>query len=114
MRFITEFELEYPYSLFQIENMKHALQNGLGNKIADSFKWKELGATTIQGPVKHKASIEIEAFPMEKWKEFKTKLFNMLLQDNVSTKYFDKLIEELESFGKPAGEAKELNQKNNG
>lgn len=102
MRFITEFELDYPYSLFEIENMKFTLQEGFGNKIAESFEWKETGATTIKGPVKYKASIEIEAFPMDKWVRFKERLMVYVGNDAAEVEFVSEIIEELESFGKPS------------
>jgi hypothetical protein len=101
MRFITEFELEYPYTLFQMENLKFSLQEGLGNKIAESFQWKEIGTTTINGPVKYKASIEIEAFPMDKWIEFRDNIIAESRKGRSNrTNNIIKMIEELESHGK--------------
>ena len=98
MRFITEFELEYPYTLFQKENLKFSLQEGLGNKIAESFQWKEIGYTRLEGPVKYKASIEIEAFPTDKWIEFKKRLLNALPDyDVVSRTRIFNALSDLES-----------------
>lgn len=99
MRFITEFELEYPYTLFHMENLKFSLQEGLGNKIAESFQWKEIGYTRLEGPVKYKASIEIEAFPMDKWVEFNRRLTDALPDyDTVSRVRIINALSDLESF----------------
>lgn len=116
MRFITEFELEYPYNLFEIENMKISLQEGFGNKIAESFQWKEIGTATIKGPVKYKASIEIEAFPMDKWIEFKQKLLMECGMPEPNGVAILEMIKDLEFYtnnkqavdvliGKPSGDA---------
>jgi hypothetical protein len=46
-------------------------------------------------------------FPMDKWIEFKRDLFAFLELDSLQYKTLLDRISELESFGKPAGEAKE-------
>jgi hypothetical protein len=112
MRFITQFELEYPYTLFDMENLKFTLQEGLGNKIADSFNWNEIGTTVSKGPVKYKAFIEIEAFPMDKWMEFKSKLLEHFCVYPGSTTKMLEFIKELESFGKPAVAEKQQKEEN--
>jgi hypothetical protein len=77
MKFITEFEVpEYfennkrmPY----VPQKRHACEVAIGNMIADSFGW--------QNPVNHNLDhhrLEIEAFPMDKWIEFKQKLYKHL------------------------------------
>lgn len=73
MRFITEFKVpEYfeknkriPY----VPGKRYLSEVKMGNMIAQSFDW--------QNPVNHNLEhhrLEIEAFPMDKWIEFKNKL----------------------------------------
>jgi hypothetical protein len=47
-----------------------------------------------------------QLFPMDKWIEFKQKLLNNLNYGSIERNDVILLIEELESFGKPAGDAK--------
>lgn len=104
MRFITEFKIEDyhakdNFASKTISGRQNMLQSDIGDMLADSFGWQN----PVNGNDLH-YRLEIEAFPMDKWMLFKTKLFHRLLQDNIPTKYFSHLIEELESFGKPSGD----------
>lgn len=114
MRFITEFDLkerDILYEGFQkyiTERYKSLRQAEMGKKIAESFGWQ----TPIHGnPLHHR--LEIEAFPMDKWIEFKNKLMGYLTSCDEADEIPEtlavlKFIKELESFGKPAGEASKL------
>lgn len=103
MRFITEFELDHPYTPTRKRDYKHDMQVDMGALISESFGWKEKS-----GVSKTRHTLEIEAFPMDKWVEFKEKLLNELYKDERFDGYKIRcLINELESFGKPAGAAKE-------
>lgn len=109
MRFITEFELQQyhlddPWVNVGIENRKNILQSDLGDMLADSFGWQN----PVNGNNCHHR-LEIEAFPMDKWVEFKKELFTTLQQGMFPVLNEIKILElikELESYGKPAGEAK--------
>jgi hypothetical protein len=110
MRFITEYEL---LTDFEIKNYKGLRQWGtaqaLGTDIAKAFGWKERGYHDQRGGNDIKRySLEIEAFPMDKWVEFKQRLFEyiQITDTMVSLIPIVEMVKELESFGKPAGEAK--------
>lgn len=109
MRFITEFELNEQESS-KISSFKSKGMMELGILLANSFGWEEGGETglSLNAPILHKCKLEIEAFPMDKWIEFKQKLAIALPNDRKVMLMVVKAVEELESFGKPAGEAKEL------
>jgi hypothetical protein len=103
MRFITQFEL---CTLFEIKNYKSLREKGsaewLGLDIAKAFGWEERGETTLakNSPVIHKHSLEIEAFPMDKWIEFKNILKDHVATGNPNiTKVWLSLLE-LESYSK--------------
>jgi hypothetical protein len=80
MRFITEFEL---LTDFEIKNYKHLREKGtaewLGLDIEKAFGWKSTGQTTIHGTASERHTLEIEAFPMDKWIEFKNSLFEYIV-----------------------------------
>jgi hypothetical protein len=108
MRFITEFELEpnryakYPHLI--IKSYKSLYEAKIGDKIAEAFGWDEKGTTTITGPVKEHFKLEIEAFPIDKWVEFKKRLQSLFINDMYGGDGFSEmknLIEDLESFGNP-------------
>jgi hypothetical protein len=108
MRFISEFEL---WSPFEIKNYKGLRQKGsaewLGMDIAKTFGWKERHHVIVSNPDAERHTLEIEAFPMEKWVEFKNKLMGYLTEceekdELPETIWVLKTIKELESFGKPA------------
>lgn len=108
MRFIVEFELEHhhisdAFAMNAIYERKNVLQSDLGDKIAELFGWKGIGEAKVKEigtELKEKHTLEIEAFPMGKWVEFKKKLFtHFQLQEINPVKTFE-MIKELESFGK--------------
>ena len=110
MRFITQFELVSHIDEKTIDSFKANGQFELGRGIADLFDWQKVPfRDTRREQNFNKWSLEIEAFPMDKWGEFRQRLImecGMPHPDGVEIR---ELLSELESFGKPAGEAKELN-----
>ena len=79
MRFITEFECDgtrFDANPSIIAGRKERGQCEIGRLLAESFGWEERGQTTLlkNDPVIHRFSLEIEAFPMDKWIEFKQRL----------------------------------------
>lgn len=75
MRFVTEFEVpEYFQSnrrIPYVPEKRHIMEVGMGNMIAESFGW--------QNPVNHNLDhhrLEIEAFRMDKWIDFKNRLLS--------------------------------------
>lgn len=102
MRFITDFELnEYTNDAGYLANKKYEREMNLGKLIADTFGW--------QNPVNNNKlhhRLEIEAFPMGKWVEFKQKLIENFADDISARSILSILIEQLESLGKPSGDAK--------
>jgi hypothetical protein len=103
MRFITEFKCDdssWDAIPAIIKHRKSSREIEMGNMIAESFGW--------QNPV-HKDSfhhrLEIEAFPMDKWVEFKQKMFSKFIDDDYegAGKMLE-FIKELESLGKPEHE----------
>jgi hypothetical protein len=99
MRFITEFELKFPYQLSVLETYKVRNHLDIGNQIGESFEWKDEFDDDA-----NRYKLEIEAFPMDKWVEFKKRLAeacNMSYPNGTTILW---LLSELESFGKPAGE----------
>jgi hypothetical protein len=105
MRFITEFSLynEGPIA----DHTRVAAQRLLGAKISGAFGWEERGETTLapNSPVVYKYQLEIEAFPMDKWVEFKEKMFVTLNITEYDRFTLSEMIKELESFGKSATKA---------
>jgi hypothetical protein len=90
MRFITEFDAvdeKWEYmNLVTHESL-------MGTQIASAFDYVKSG--------NNHRKLEIEAFPMDKWREFKSKLLeHFCVYPGSTTKMLD-LIKELESFGKP-------------
>ena len=114
MRFITEFEQDNSAwdqnpAIKGYRQLK--AEEELGHFISISFGFSERGETTLSpdAPVVHKHRLEIEAFPMDKWIEFKKRVLNHLLRSKTTMKLcaeVEQMFKELESFGKPAGEAK--------
>lgn len=105
MRFITEFELaegNINNAHLSIEARKDS-EMKIGFAICSAFGWE-----SSENNLRHK--IAIEAFPMEKWVEFKQKLFSEIATCNdvdfpVDGARILSWIKELESFGKPSGDA---------
>ena len=108
MRFITEFERQYPYTLSEIEQDKMRHAEYIGRLFSEQFRWEEKGITNADtcSPAKCLHKLEIEAFPMDKWVEFKKQILFELQKTFVNETAIFHLIKELESFGKPAGEVK--------
>lgn len=109
MRFITEFKLEEAGEEKVIATFKASGQFSIGNMIAESFEWKmnRFGTRHPEPVVGERYTLEIEAFPMDKWVEFKQNLFSKFIDDDYeNAEQVLQLIKDLESFGKPAGEAK--------
>lgn len=112
MRFVTEFELnEYTNDPGYLANKKYERGMNLGKLIADSFGWEEIAQTTnfLNTTILHKCTLAIEAFPIDKWIEFKNKLMGYLTEceekdELPETLWVLKTIKELESFGKPSGD----------
>jgi len=101
MRFITEFQLERyhfedTWHKAGLQNKKNILQADMGDLIAESFGWQN----PVNGNDCH-YRLEIEAFPMDKWIEFKNALHIELLAHKSDHIRILELIKELESFGKP-------------
>lgn len=108
MRFITEFELKE----FDRVKLAYIVNEQKGRRISDIGK--SIGkAFGFENPVNGNDlyyKLEIEAFPMDKWIEFKKKLFAEIItcyniDEPVRGEDVLKLIKELESFGKPSGDA---------
>ena len=101
MRFITEFKLKYPYQLSVLETYKVKHQFDIGNKIGEIVDWKSVGDEE-----KENFKLEIEAFPMDKWVEFKEKIMFYLQEcedkdELPESLWVLRMIKELESFGNP-------------
>lgn len=110
MRFITEFETP-TYKFVAKEYIaacrtRYALD--IGNNISDAFGWQQAAKTTLDGnnSIRQHHKLEIEAFPMDKWLDFKDKLNGLLSIHCTSwaTSEIYAMIESLESFGKPSGD----------
>lgn len=105
MRFITEFEL---WSPFEIKNYKGLREKGsaewLGMDIAKAFGWDKKNGLVLNNPVAERHSLEIEAFPMDKWIEFRDRIIEESRKGRSNrTNNIMQMFNELESFGKPAG-----------
>jgi hypothetical protein len=106
MRFITEFELEATQS--PEWHIEHS-QRRMGEMLQDCFGLWESNFISRTGASAVKRSLEIEAFPMDKWIGFKKRVLNHLLRSKTTMKLcaeVEQMFKELESFGKPAGDAK--------
>lgn len=106
MRFITEFHIgdsDWVKPHFLAEKRKSIFGMEMGEQIATTFQWQN---PVNNNPTRFK--LEIEAFPMDKWVEFKRKLFSHIefYEGNVSGTHILGLIKELEFNGKPSGDAK--------
>lgn len=112
MRFITEFKVPETFhgdpAYFPkhterfMRNNEENLRYEMGKMLQESFSWQ----TPVNGNPQH-YRLEIEAFPMDKWVEFKNLLLGELYSTEVCRQDIIDKLQELESFGKPAGEAKE-------
>lgn len=102
MRFITEFIFKFPYSHSDEIGRKLHYNGLLGNAIAEAFGWDEKGETTpdLNCPISHKHKLEIEAFPMDKWVEFKKRFMDALPDyDSTSRVRLINAIADLEKYG---------------
>jgi hypothetical protein len=113
MRFTTEFEREIlviPDAEF-ISNVPHVSklrgQCELGEMISNVFGWKENTVKMYGGKEMNRWSLEIEAFPMDKWVEFKQRLLLYIERSGGDAIHSLQIIKDLESVGKPSGAAKE-------
>lgn len=106
MRFITEFIVpERAYGRRDyVPEKRHLSELKMGNMLAELFGW--------QNPVNQNLEhhrLEIEAFPMDKWIEFRNKIIEESRKGRSNrTNNIIEMIKELESFGKPEGAAKEM------
>lgn len=100
MRFITEFKELHPDFIHRkAQDVKIYAERDLGHLIAKIFGWGNPSASHHR--------LEIEAFPMDKWVEFKKALFSHMdepAMGEISPVYILQLIKNLESFGKPSGD----------
>jgi hypothetical protein len=104
MRFITQFEIVPPAIEARLNAYKSRSEFELGQLIAQSFEWKNRGFIKTNNLAGLRYTLEIEAFPMDKWVEFKKRLFVHLGATGLYDGTFKDLISELESFRKPAEE----------
>lgn len=94
MRFITEFELRFPYqlSVLEVYKIRHLLD--IASKMGDALDWKD-----EHDDDKNKFTLEIEAFPIDKWIEFKKQLTDALPDyDTTSRVRIINALADLESF----------------
>jgi hypothetical protein len=97
MRFITEFKIEGKKWQGVLASHKTNSKFDLATLIEGSFSWQN----PVNGNKDH-YRLEIEAFPMDKWVEFKRELRDELLRcDLPHERIVDELISKLESFGNP-------------
>jgi len=101
MRFITEFELVPPAIEARLNAYKARGEFELGQEIAKLFEWQQVGIMVQDKPAKLRYTMEIEAFPVDKWVEFKKRLFAHLGTTGLYDKTFKDLVSELESFRNP-------------
>lgn len=106
MRFITEFEITEAdrkhdnWLEYLLAKQKHYRQADMGTMVADLFGWQN---PVLENDLRYR--LEIEAFPMDKWLDFKHRLWNEINLSNIHREPVDnlkilELIKELESFGK--------------
>lgn len=104
MRFMTEFEIVYPYTLNKPYAHMERAKYDMGQLLQNSFDWKERAYRKHDETEVNRWVFEIEAFPSDKWAEFKRLLFVYLGATGLYEPAFKHLIAELESFGKPSGD----------
>lgn len=105
MRFITEFkvsgeELKYTPNPV-IDHRKSCAEDELGSDISKAFSFKELGTIEESGLAGMYQQLEIEAFPMDKWVDFKQKLYELFHKNGLilSGGVLEHMLKELESYG---------------
>jgi hypothetical protein len=98
MRFITEFIFDDGAKPTEttINYRKEMRDDALGQAIRNSFGFQN----PVNGNHLHHR-LEIEAFPMDKWIEFKSKLFDEVTSGTLGGLELLHMIKELESFKKP-------------
>lgn len=95
MRFKTEFELDYQYTLDKPERYKSGMDHEMGKQIHEAFGWKNKGNAK-----REKFTLEIEAFQMDKWIEFRKRLLAALPDhDNISRIRIENALHDLEQIG---------------
>lgn len=104
MRFITEFKItkvdkEYANWLeFLLAKQMHDRQADMGIMIADSFGWEN---PVLDNDLHY--LLEIEAFPIDKWIEFRNQLIDALPEHDVASRTrIMNILQQLESNYKPA------------
>lgn len=88
---------DHPNKEMAMLSQKDQCVRDLGKLIGETFDWKPSPASSDEEMDRYK--LEIIVFTVDKWIEFKQKLFTL---DQVRIL---ELIKELESFGKPSGDA---------
>lgn len=103
MKFITEFEITAPYTEDNLKWHKFRyIASEMGQLIENSFGLNHRGCTTLNpnDPIKERFTLEIEAFPMDKWVEFRKRLLAALPDhDNTSRIRIENALHDLEHFG---------------
>lgn len=102
MRFITEFECDGTAWDMTPAIVSHRKANGqmsMGNKIAELFGWQKNAIMSAMGPHTINWSLEIEAFPMDKWVEFRKKLISELPEYDAAAKI--RIMNALSDLEKP-------------
>lgn len=112
MRFVTEFDLPNNFDLKLLDHLvpdkKHIRELGIGQDIGRLFGWQ-----TSEKDNSIHCKLEVEAFPMDKWVEFKQKLFTYIYEagrrgEVLNQIHVLELIKELESFGQPTKDSESL------
>lgn len=96
MRFITEFEImEYEKDKYHIADTRRSYyERKLSPMIVTAFGWQN---PVNNNPLHHR--LEIEAFPMDKWIEFKKRFADALPDyDSTSRTRLINALSDLESF----------------
>lgn len=105
MRFITEFELDVPYNAKFRDACINRHKLDIGHLISENFGWQKKAFKNMQGNNANRWSLEIEAFPMDKWIEFKNRLLGHISFCNDEDRPVDEIrvlqmIKDLEFYGK--------------
>jgi hypothetical protein len=115
MRFKWEFKLSEQELNGAVDHLfykKSDNEAAIGHMIAETFGWQTRRETTPNGPITERHTLQIEAFPIDKWIEFKNKIFDAINASHVHNGPVNGLkileaIKTLESFGKPTEAEKE-------
>lgn len=92
------------------EKRREACAYELGKKIIEVLEWKAVEQSKHLDPYTERYKLEIITFHMDKWVEFKNKLRQYIINcedEDILPDSLDviKMFQELESFGKPSGDA---------